>query len=205
MLSWVGTASPRTVLTYSDDLARRRWQAGQAVFMRNWLSAYPPTSDGSAAPVRDKIGIAPLPAGSPGGVGHSCLGGWLLGINSFTTQPNASWEFIAYLLAPGRLMGAARATGMPVSLAAAYADPTLAAQQPSLERMRPLLATAMQRPISPVYTALSSSLQTRLHETLTGQLTPKQALSSLQAHLQALSSRAVPLPTDVPVITPAKS
>jgi multiple sugar transport system substrate-binding protein len=203
MLGWIGPASPRTVLTYSDDLARRRWQAGQAVFMRNWLSAFPAATDGSAAPVRGKIGIAPLPAGSLGTTGHSCLGGWLLGVNFFSTQPNASWEFISYMLAPSRLMGAARAAGVPVSLAAAYDDPTLAAKQATLARMRPLLATAMQRPISPVYTAVSSSLQARLHETLAGQLTPSEALGALQSHLQALSSRAVPVPTDVPLITPS--
>jgi multiple sugar transport system substrate-binding protein len=203
MISWLGSASPLAVTTYNDDQARQQWQHGNAVFMRNWLTAYPAPKDGNAANVQGKIGVAPLPGGSNGGPGHGCLGGWHIGINANSGTPDAAWEFIAYLLAPQRLLGVARTAGLPVSLTAAYDDPTILAHQPNLARLRSLLTTARPRPISPIYSTITAALQSRIHQALLGQLTADEALAALQTHLQALSTQAIPVPPDVPFVTPA--
>jgi multiple sugar transport system substrate-binding protein len=206
MMGWLSSgASPAAVTTYADDGSRQSWAHGGAAFMRNWLSAYPLPGDGNWDRVRAKIGLAPIPANTPGAMGQPCLGGWQIGINAFARLPDAAWEFISYLLTPSRLMDAARYSGLQVALTTAYEDPSLLARQPALARMKPLLAGAQPRPISPIYSAVTAALQARLHQALVGKLSPAEALAALQTHLQALSTRARPLPADVPTVTATHS
>ena len=206
MMGWLsGGASPPAVLTYGDDQSRQAWAQGGGAFMRNWLSAYPLPGDGNWDPVRGKIGIASVPGSAADSSGHACFGGWFVGINAFSRAPDASWEFVSYLLTPSRLLDIARETGLPVAVTAAYDDATILAHQPALARVKPLLAGAQTRPISPVYPAVTAAMQARLHQALLGQLTPDEALAALQTHLQALSMRARPLPPDVPTVTATAS
>ncbi|MBF6589974.1 MAG: extracellular solute-binding protein, partial [Ktedonobacterales bacterium] len=133
MIGWIGAASPAAVTRYTDDDVRRVWQGGEAVFMRNWLSSYPPRSDPNAAPVIGKIGIHPLPGGPDGGIGHSGIGGWQLGINAFTRNADAAWVFIQHMLAPATQLRVARAFGLPVALASAYDDVLALARQQKVD------------------------------------------------------------------------
>jgi trehalose/maltose transport system substrate-binding protein len=58
--SWVGTIAPPDVLNYTEEEARRVFQSGNAVFMRNWPYAWPLVS-AAGSPVGDKVEVAPLP------------------------------------------------------------------------------------------------------------------------------------------------
>ncbi|CAH2787317.1 MAG: Maltodextrin ABC transporter, substrate-binding protein MdxE [uncultured Caballeronia sp.] len=59
---WVGTISPRAVLNYGEEEARGVFQAGNAVFMRNWPYAWS-IANRPGSPIKGKVGIASLPKG----------------------------------------------------------------------------------------------------------------------------------------------
>ena len=48
---------------------------------------------------------------------------------------------------------------------------------------------SLPRPVSPVYPDLSNIIQTHVHQALTKQATPQEALSALQSELQTLVSK----------------
>ena len=80
--SWIGTIAPGGVLNYGEEDSRGVWQNGKAAFMRNWPYAW---SLGQAAdsPIKGKIGVAALPAGTgPGAKKSATLGGWQLAFRS---------------------------------------------------------------------------------------------------------------------------
>src|ERR671911_812541 len=64
--SWVGDIAPEGVLNYAEEESRGVFQSGNAVFMRNWPYAWA-LANAPDSPIRDKVGIAPLPQGGPDG------------------------------------------------------------------------------------------------------------------------------------------
>jgi ABC-type glycerol-3-phosphate transport system substrate-binding protein len=53
-------------------------------------------NDASQSRIAGKVGMAPLPA-FPGHEGVATLGGWQLGINRFSQQPELAWRFVEHM------------------------------------------------------------------------------------------------------------
>jgi len=53
---WVGTISPPGVIAYKEGDAFNIWQAGNAVFMRNWTSNYAEARTDDS-PTRNRLGM----------------------------------------------------------------------------------------------------------------------------------------------------
>src|SRR6266403_5778382 len=62
---WVGSISPRSVIGYEEWDAQNVWIAGDAVFMRNWPTAFV-DSQATGSPIRNKFDMALLPGGKAG-------------------------------------------------------------------------------------------------------------------------------------------
>jgi trehalose/maltose transport system substrate-binding protein len=94
--SWVGTITPRGVTTYQEGEADQAFGAGNAMFMRNWPYAVAKMATG---PIKGKYDVTVLPhTGSNPSVGT--VGGWQLGVSSFSKQPLAAVELVRYLTSP---------------------------------------------------------------------------------------------------------
>jgi len=89
MVSWVGTISPISITTFTEEPARQAFQDGDAIFMRNWPYAYS-LGNASGSKVAGKFDIHSIPYGGSNTVGHSCTGGWNMAINAFSKNPDAS-------------------------------------------------------------------------------------------------------------------
>ncbi len=76
------------MLNYCEEEARGVFQSGNAVFMRNWPYAWA-LGQAADSPVKDKIGVAALPAGGDGGKPSGALGGWQLAVSAYSSQPRA--------------------------------------------------------------------------------------------------------------------
>ena len=95
---WIGTISPAGVTTYEEEDARNVFQAGNAVFMRNWPYAYSAgNADGSA--VKGKFDVAPLPH-EPGQKSGGTIGGWQLAVSKYSKNQDAAIELVRYLTSP---------------------------------------------------------------------------------------------------------
>lgn len=188
MVSWVGTISPTSITTFTEEPSRQAFQNGDAIFMRNWPYAY---SLGNAAgsKVAGKFDITSIPYGGSGTVGHSCVGGWNMAINAFSKNPDASWSFIKYMLGPDAQKQLALKGSFTPALQSVYDDASVKAAQPLFTKLAPILQNSLPRPVSPVYPDLSNIIQNHVHQALTKQASPADALSALQTELQALVSK----------------
>jgi len=190
MVSWVGSISPVNVTTLAEETDRSSWQNGESLFMRNWPYAYS-LGNKSGVKVAGKFDIAAMPYGGSGTVGHSAVGGWNLGVSAFSKNQDASWKFIQYMLsAPAQKLIAVQASLTP-TLKSVYQDSEVQQKQPLFTKINDLqvLENSLPRPVSAVYPDLSNIIQTHVHQALTKQASPADALRSLQSDLQALVSK----------------
>ncbi|MDX1646273.1 MAG: ABC transporter substrate-binding protein [Longimicrobiales bacterium] len=182
-------AVPEAALTWQEEQTRLDFQSGRALFMRNWPYAYPLMQDSSASEVAGRFDVAPLPAG-PGAEGASALGGAQLAVNAHSDEPAAAWRVVAFLTGPEQMLERARGAGQYPARRDLYDRPELADALPvDPERARSIIEAAVPRPVTPVYTQLSSILQIALHRVLTRQREPAPALREAADEMRALLER----------------
>jgi multiple sugar transport system substrate-binding protein len=186
---------PAAVLTWQEEQARFAFQNGQAVFMRNWPYAYALLAREGASAVAGRVGVAPMPAG-PGGRPTAALGGSALAINAYSDQPSDAYVLIEFLLQPAQMIERAAVVGQFPPRTALFDDPALseALGMPALDARR-IIEAAEPRPVTPVYSQLSSILQVALHRALTLQEEPRSALRQAAAEMRALLARVRLAPT----------
>lgn len=176
--------SPPGVTTYQEEESRRLFQDGRAVFLRNWPYVWQLAQTGDS-PVRGRVGVAPMPS-APGGVAAGTLGGWGLGISSFSRHPELAMAFIrtATSLEAQRLLCAP--TGYAPARKEAYRDPELLAANGFLVELERLHASAVARPALARYALASDILQRHLSAALAGSETPGRALSDAARETRAM-------------------
>jgi multiple sugar transport system substrate-binding protein len=189
MVSWVGSISPTSITTFTEEPCRLAFQNGDALFMRNWPYAYSLGNDATKSKVAGKFDIVSLPFGGSGTTGHSCTGGWNMAINAFSKNPDASWSFMKYMLGAYAQKQLALIGSFTPALQSVYSDSDVLTKQPLFTKLTPILQNTLPRPVSPVYPDLSNIIQNHVHQALTKSVTPAAALSALQTELQALVSK----------------
>jgi multiple sugar transport system substrate-binding protein len=175
----VNHIAPSAVSTWEESQVQAAWLSGQTPFALNWPYIFA-LSDGKGCqpgcgPVFGKTGWVPFPA--TGGSPQASLGGDDLAVNAKSTHQAAAWEFIQYLSSASAQIARAISAGDPPSVKSAY-DAQLYAAAPYFKQEQAVYAAATPRPVTPVYTQISSQLQTMISSVLTGGSTPSAALSS---------------------------
>jgi multiple sugar transport system substrate-binding protein len=158
--------SPALTTAADEELSRREFGAGRAVFLRNWpyaerLFATP------GSPVQGKVVIAPLPGGG-------AVGGAHLGINRRTRHPDAAWRLVEFLTRPAAQRAIAAGVGLHPTRPALFEDALL----------RDIFEQARPRPVTPWYQTISATLQPELSAALVGVKTPDRALADAERRLR---------------------
>lgn len=181
---------PPAVLTWQEEQTRFAFQNGQAMLMRNWPYARTLLAESGTSRVAGRFGIAPLPAG-PGGPSTSALGGSQLAINARSRQPEIAYALVQFLTGAPQMLERARVAGQYPPRPALYDDPRLtdALGVPAAD-VRRIVERAVPRPVTPVYTELSSILQVHVHRALTRQQEPREALHAAAREIRHLLERA---------------
>jgi multiple sugar transport system substrate-binding protein len=181
---------PSSVLTWQEEQTRFVFQNGEAALMRNWPYAWTLLQDGARSDVAGRVAIAPFPAEDEGRR-TAALGGAQLAINAQTADPELAWQLVRFLTAPEQMLERARlATQLP-SRRSLYDTSALAEALPiPVEQVRQILDAAVARPVTPVYSELSETLQVWLHRALSGQQTPSTALREAAREIRALLARS---------------
>ncbi|HKK27023.1 MAG TPA: ABC transporter substrate-binding protein [Gemmatimonadota bacterium] len=191
---WKEGFVPQAALTWQEEQTRFAFQNGEAAFMRNWPYAYPLMEDTAGSSVAGRFAAATMPAG-PEGEPTSALGGSQLAINAHTRHPRAALELLRFLTAPRQMIERARVVGEYPTRRALYAGDTLRGLLPiPPARARELIEHAVPRPVTPVYSQLSSLLQIQLHRALTRQADPRQALETAARQMRGLLARVGLMP-----------
>ena len=188
MGQWRGTISPPDILTYREDKALNKWTQGSAAFMRNWTYAIALSNDVNRSQVAGNFKIAPLPSG------HSCIGGWQLGINAQASSEKqaAAWTFISYMLSVDAQQHAAIGESLMPTLKTMYKMPELSyisgRKNPFVAELPPLLDKGLSRPVSPCYQqGISLKIQQALSQAL-AQSRPSQSREQYRSIMKALQN-----------------
>src|SRR5262249_56151964 len=78
--------SPSWVTAADEELSRRHFGDGRAIFLRNWPYAMD-LFQAAGSPVRGRVGMAPLPGRVGGAVTSASSGGAHLGVNRRPPPP----------------------------------------------------------------------------------------------------------------------
>lgn len=181
--------SPTAVSTWEESNVQSAWLSGQTPFALNWpyIFALSQGSNPSYPAVKNKTGWMPFP--NPTGSPQASLGGDDLVVNAKSTHQAAAWEFIKYLTSDQAQIARAIAAGDPPSVKSAYTAKLFAAA-PYFKQEQAVFNVATPRPVTPVYTQISSQLQTMISSVLSGQASPSAALSSTAPTVKQLQATA---------------
>jgi multiple sugar transport system substrate-binding protein len=183
--------APKAALAWHEEETRFAFQNGKAVFMCNWPYAYALMADPARSQVAGHYGITTFPAADADGRPTAALGGSQLAVNARSDEPAAAWALVAFLTAPAQMLERARVAGQLPARRSLYAGDELATALP----MPPATAAAIvehavARPVTPVYAELSELLQVRLHRVLSGQESPREALTAAAREMRDVLARA---------------
>ncbi len=182
--------SPPSVTSAAEEDSRRRFQQGQAVFMRNWPYALAEL-EGPGSPVRGRVGIAPLPT-VDGAPGPGALGGWQLAISARATPSRraAAERLVAHLASPEAGLVLALAYARNPARRDLYRDPRLVAGAPRIAGLLPIVEQARPRPVSPYYQLVADALQAEFSAGVAGLRSPEEALRRAQRQVDRIAGQS---------------
>jgi len=154
----IGDLAPRSVLTYQEPESLALFLQGLAVFHRNWPYAWDVANDARQSRIAGRVGMAPLPHFA-GGESRAALGGWLYGISAFSKKPDVAWSFIAFMTSPEMQRYFAERASLAPPRTSLYRDREMLARYPRLADEEPTFRSAVPRPVTPMYPAVSGALQ----------------------------------------------
>jgi trehalose/maltose transport system substrate-binding protein len=179
---WVGTISPKGVVTYGEEEARNVWQAGNAAFMRNWPYAYALGNDPKSV-IAGKFDVTVLPKGGDNGKNAAALGGWQLMVSKYSKNPDAAADLVKYLAsAESQKKRAIELTQLPTR-PALFEDPEILAKNPYFKNLLDVLSNAVARPSTVAganYNQLSTDFFQNVNKVLTGGETPQEAVKTVE-------------------------
>jgi trehalose/maltose transport system substrate-binding protein len=188
---WVGKIAPEGVLNYAEEESRGVFQAGQAVFMRNWPYAWA-LLNGADSPVRGKVGVVALPHGGAGQQSRGVLGGWQLAVSRYSRHPELAADLVMFMTSAEQQKRRAIEGGYNPTRPALYKDADVLRAQPFIGRLEDSVSSAVARPSRVTkgqYNRASVAVANAFHAALAGRSTPDEALKSLGAELKRMSHR----------------
>jgi multiple sugar transport system substrate-binding protein len=177
---------PKEAIGFQETQSLNAFDAGQLMFMRNWPYAYAiahntPPNKGSK--IASKFAVAPLPG--PSGHGASSLGGHSIAISAYSKHQASGLAFVKWLDEPAQQrIILTKGTLAPV-IASLYQDKSLYKQFPYLPTLYKSILTAVPRPVTPFYPAVTEAIESNAYAALQGQKSTQQALKDMQAAIKS--------------------
>ncbi len=185
---WVGTISPSGVTGMDEEGARSIWEAGNALFMRNWPYAYA-LGNVEGKPTAGNFDVSPLPAGE-GGTPAAALGGWNLAVSKYSNHPEEAAKLAMFLAGEEvQKLRAVQATLNP-TIKSLYEDEDVLEAAPFFGRLYDVFTNAVARPstaTAPQYNQVSELFFQAVHSVLTGQEDARTAVEYLELDLMDLT------------------
>ena len=173
-------AAPKAVTTYMEEPARRAFEAGKATFERQWPYAFALGND--APKIKGKFKVAPLPefegAGKAG-----ILGGHNMVVSAYSKNAGAALKFIDYMTSADVMkFNAVKYSKSPV-LNATYDDADVKKAIPFADTLKAGVEQAKSRPVTPVYSLVSSAIYKNVNAALSGEMDAKAALEKADSDI----------------------
>jgi trehalose/maltose transport system substrate-binding protein len=185
---WVGVISPAAVLNYAEEESRGVFQAGNALFMRNWPYAWS-LAQAPQSGIRGKVGVAVLPRAATGA--HvAALGGESLAVSRYSRHPAIAADLVLYMTSEAVQKQRAIAASFNPSLLSLYKDPDVLEANPFMGELYGVFSHAIARPTviaGTRYNQVSNEFWNATHDVLAGREKAEVALPQLAATLVRVS------------------
>ncbi|TDO92099.1 carbohydrate ABC transporter substrate-binding protein (CUT1 family) [Halanaerobium saccharolyticum] len=184
---WVGGISPTGVTGMAEEDARKMWEAGNALFMRNWPYAYT-LGNADTSQIKGKFDVAPLPAGDSGS-SAATLGGWNLSVSKYSEHPEIAAD-VALFMASKKVqkMRAIEGSFNP-TIKSLYKDEEVLEAVPFFGKLYEVFTNAVARPstaTAPNYNQASEIFFQGVHSVLTGESDASTAVQYMELDLKDL-------------------
>ncbi len=179
--------SPTGVTTYQEEEARRFFQNGRTVFMRNWPYVWPLANEDDSV-VQGKIAIKPMvhQAGFNAG---ACQGGWGLALVKNSPHKEEAWRVIEFMTSESVQKQFILDTAYVPSRRSLFNDPDIVAKYSHYPDLLEVQEQSVLRPPIAQYAQASDILQRNLSSALTGRLSPQQAMEQAADETRRLLGR----------------
>jgi trehalose/maltose transport system substrate-binding protein len=188
---WLGLISPSSVLADSEAQTLAQFAGGNAAFMRHWPYVWQ-TLNAADAPLRGRVGVAPLPRGGLQGEHAATIGGWQLAVPASSRNPRLAADLIRYLVSAEVQRERAVTAGYIPSRPALLKDPAVLAATPYMATAADKRLTLVARPATVTgvwYPEVSARVQRAVFAVLAGREDADAALAALARGLNLLSQR----------------
>jgi multiple sugar transport system substrate-binding protein len=183
-------AAPQAVSNYEETEGDPLFENGESVFFREWPGVYGDIATGQFKVKQDQVTVSPIPV-DPGNQSSSTLGGWTFMINAQTDMPDEAWEFVKFMTSFESFKYRAIEGGYITARKAILDDPEVQKAIPTVKLAKDvLLDYATSRPVTQYYGDMSLEMQSEFNDALTGDVTPQQAVETLQKNLTTIMKQA---------------
>ena len=170
----------KEAITYQEEQSREAFQNGKLLFLRNWPYVYAHLTNDADSKVKGKFAVAPLPGLNGGGT--SSLGGHSAAISVYSKHQATAFDFLKFIETPAVQGDVFLKIGTQAPVVKApYSDASLIAKFPYLPTLEKSIDTAIPRPVSPYYPAITQTIQTNAYQALQGTISTEAALKNIQA------------------------
>ncbi|UCD82500.1 MAG: ABC transporter substrate-binding protein [Desulfobacterales bacterium] len=181
---------PSTYTEMKEEEVRLYFQTGNALFERNWPYAWSLHQNPSSK-VKNKIGVAPLPAPTDG-ERVATLGGWHIGLSRFSDRKPQAVKLIRFITSYDTQKKIMLQMGWNPGREDLYDDPEVLAHAPHYRELKDVFQNAQPRPLLPYYTQISAIAQRHINSVLADRKSAEQALSAAQGEIDDLQRRYEP-------------
>jgi multiple sugar transport system substrate-binding protein len=171
----------KAAITYQEQESANAFLDGKALFLRNWPYVYSAAS-ASDSKIAGKFGMAQLPGKDDLGV--SSLGGINLGVSAYSKHKATAKAWVEWMQseeAQKILVSVMNQASVRKDL---YTDPDLVKVSPYLPTLQKQELTAVPRPQTPNYNAVSLAIQKNAYAALQGKVSVDDAIKQMAADLQ---------------------
>ncbi|HKN94866.1 MAG TPA: ABC transporter substrate-binding protein [Thermoleophilaceae bacterium] len=170
-------AVPKSASTWMEEESRNAFQSGKVALLRNWPYVYALAKQAGV-----KFGVEPLPKWE-GGSAASILGGYNLGISTYSKNPGGSLDFINFATGPAAQKKFFIKSSLPAVLTQTYNDAAVKKAQPFAPQLLTAVQQGKSRPVSPVYPQISQAIYNNVYSALWNGTSAKSALSKAQSQI----------------------
>jgi len=165
--SWVGSISPDRVVEFDEEDSRLMWQRGDAAFLRNWSYVFALAEQDSF--LKERMGVAPLPAGSAGRA--ATLGGWELMVPKFSRYPREAAALVRFMTSESEQKKRAIEGSYNPTIQSLYQDSEVLHAVPFFRGFEETYKSLVIRPSTQIgagYAEVSSIYSEAVHDVLEG-------------------------------------
>lgn len=179
------SVSPMSVLGMSEEESRHVFQNGQSVFMRNWPYAWK-LAQQTGSPIRGKVQVSPLPSWNSLEPGRGALGGFLLGINKDTPNPEPARQWVRFLTSEEVQIQIWEQLGLTPARKTVFSK-IQGDMGMEMGVLMEVMENTTPRPLNPLYIPISQSMQAYISGALSGIYTLEEAMDRMDNDLRRIT------------------